>query len=109
MQTVFSASLLARLQASRPLDATASVTEDRGVDSHNVSLPSRHDTLPAEDPDDSVDPDDRALPALPPPSPDWLRSLPPKVARFFLHEPPSPPRWQTSAPPDGMDDGAWCG
>jgi len=38
-------------------------------------------------------------------SPEALRSMPPKVARFFLHE-PSVPRWRTNSP-EGMDDGAW--
>jgi hypothetical protein len=38
-----------------------------------------------------------------------LRSLPLQVARFFLHEPRDLPRWQTSAPPEGMDDGVWTG
>ena len=42
-------------------------------------------------------------------SPEVLRSLPLPVARFFLHEPRTPPRWRTSRPPDGWDDGAWCG
>jgi hypothetical protein len=42
-------------------------------------------------------------------SPEVLRSLPLPVARFFLYEPRTPPRWRTSRPPDGMDDGAWCG
>jgi hypothetical protein len=38
-----------------------------------------------------------------------LRSLPPKVARFFSHEPRTPPRWRTTSRPDGADDGSWCG
>jgi hypothetical protein len=33
--------------------------------------------------------------------------MPLPVARFFLHQPRDPPRWRTSPPPDGMDDGAW--
>ena len=41
-------------------------------------------------------------------SPDALRSMPPRVARFFLHE-PSVPRWRTGAPSSSQDDGAWCG
>ena len=40
-------------------------------------------------------------------SPEVLRSMPLPVARFFLHQPRDPPRWRTSPPPDGMDDGAW--
>ena len=42
-------------------------------------------------------------------SPEVLRGLPLQVARFFLHEPRTPPRWRISSPPGGMDDGAWCG
>jgi hypothetical protein len=38
-----------------------------------------------------------------------LRTMPPRVAAFMLYEPPDPPRWRTSAPPEGMDDGAWTG
>jgi hypothetical protein len=32
-------------------------------------------------------------------APEVLRSLPLPVARFFLHEPRTPPRWRTSLPP----------
>jgi hypothetical protein len=42
-------------------------------------------------------------------SPELLRSLPLKVARFFLHEPRNPPRWGNSRPPDEADNGSWCG
>jgi hypothetical protein len=42
-------------------------------------------------------------------SPEVLRSLPLQVGRFFLHEPRTPPRWRTTSPPDGADDGSWCG
>jgi hypothetical protein len=38
-----------------------------------------------------------------------LRTMPPRVAAFMLYEPREPQRWRTSSPPDGMDDGAWCG
>jgi hypothetical protein len=70
---------------------------DRSVDSHNGatehSLQQHNDTVPADDPDDRVDPDDCGprlsvtlkeqqtvekiyiLPALPPPSPDWSHLL----------------------------------
>ena len=41
-------------------------------------------------------------------SPEVLRSLPPRVARFFLHEPRTP-SWRTSRPLSEADDGSWCG
>jgi hypothetical protein len=42
-------------------------------------------------------------------SPEVLRSLPLQVARFFLHEPRTPPRWRTGRPTTEQDDGSWCG
>jgi hypothetical protein len=42
-------------------------------------------------------------------SPEVLRSLPLQVARFFLHQPRTPPRWRTSRPPGDRDDGSWVG
>jgi hypothetical protein len=41
-------------------------------------------------------------------SPEALRSMPPRVARFFLHEPLAP-RWRTGSPSSSQDDGAWVG
>jgi hypothetical protein len=38
-----------------------------------------------------------------------LRTMPPQVGAFMLYEPREPPRWRTNWPPEGMDDGAWCG
>ena len=38
-----------------------------------------------------------------------LRTMPPRVAAFMLYEPRTPPPWRTGRPPDGMDDGSWCG
>jgi hypothetical protein len=38
-----------------------------------------------------------------------LRTMPPQVAAFMLYEPPEPLRWQTSRPPEAMDEGSWCG
>jgi hypothetical protein len=38
-----------------------------------------------------------------------LRSMSPRVAAFMLYTPRDPPRWRTSPPPDGADDGSWCG
>jgi hypothetical protein len=38
-----------------------------------------------------------------------LRTMPPKVAAFMMFEPPDPPPWRTKPPPDGMDEGSWCG
>ena len=31
------------------------------------------------------------------------------VQQWMLASPREPPRWRTSRPPEGMDDGAWCG
>jgi hypothetical protein len=38
-----------------------------------------------------------------------LATMPPQVARFFLHQPRDPPTWQTRRPAPEQDDGAWCG
>jgi hypothetical protein len=38
-----------------------------------------------------------------------LRTMPPQVAAFMLYEPRELPPWRTNWPPEGMDDGAWCG
>jgi len=34
-----------------------------------------------------------------------INQMPTKLQRWML----APPRWQTNSPPDGMDDGSWCG
>jgi hypothetical protein len=66
--------------------------------------PKRHKTVEAT----NVIPKSDAVPGSPDLlSPEVLRSLPLQVARFFLHEPRTPPRWRPSLPPEGMDDGAW--
>lgn len=38
-----------------------------------------------------------------------LRTMPPKIAAFMLSQQRDLPRWRSSLPPDGFDDGAWCG
>jgi len=38
-----------------------------------------------------------------------IMQAPTRVQRWMLAPPRDPPRWRTSSPPDGMDDGAWCG
>ena len=32
-----------------------------------------------------------------------------RMQRWMLAPPRDPPRWRTSAPPEGMDDGSWTG
>jgi hypothetical protein len=38
-----------------------------------------------------------------------VREAPTRLQRWFLAPPREPPRWRTSLPSDGMDDGAWVG
>src|SRR5262249_23389443 len=38
-----------------------------------------------------------------------IMQAPTRVQRWMLAPPREPPRWRTSLPPDGMDDGSWCG
>jgi hypothetical protein len=39
-----------------------------------------------------------------------VMQAPTRVQRWMLAPPPpDAPRWRTSSPPSGMDDGAWCG
>ena len=38
-----------------------------------------------------------------------IMQAPLRVQRWMLAPAYEPPRWRTSLPPDGMDDGAWCG
>ena len=38
-----------------------------------------------------------------------VSQAPSRVRRWLLASPRDPPRWRTSSPPDGMDDGSWCG
>jgi hypothetical protein len=38
-----------------------------------------------------------------------LSQMPLKLQRWMLAPPRDPPRWRTDRPPQGMDDGAWCG
>jgi hypothetical protein len=50
------------------------------------------------------------VPALPDLlDPAVLRTMPPKVAAFMMYEPADSPPWRTKPPPDGMDEGSWCG
>ena len=38
-----------------------------------------------------------------------IMQAPSRVQRWMLAPPRDPPRWRTSAPPEGMDDGSWTG
>ena len=38
-----------------------------------------------------------------------IMQAPLRVQHWMLAPAYEPPRWRTSLPPDGMDDGAWCG
>jgi hypothetical protein len=38
-----------------------------------------------------------------------ILQAPTRVQRWLLAPPRDSPRWRTSLPPDGMDDGNWCG
>jgi hypothetical protein len=42
-------------------------------------------------------------------APESLQSMPPRIAAFMLREPRTLPPWRTNRPPEGTDDGAWCG
>ena len=37
-----------------------------------------------------------------------IMKAPTRVQRWMLAPPREPPRWQTSRPLEGMDDGSWC-
>jgi hypothetical protein len=38
-----------------------------------------------------------------------ISQMPTKLQRWMLASPYDPPRWRTSLPPVGMDDGSWTG
>jgi hypothetical protein len=128
MQTVFSQRLLAGLRALHGEDQEVRDDDifqdpDDRVDPDNsgpqLSVSSKETVaelyaLPATQAEQTSGRCPEAAAAGPPSAPDLLdpvvlRTMPPQVAAFMLYEPPEPPRWRTSLPPDGADDGAWCG